>query len=200
MSDVDFYGNCARCGGVHYGTGSRCVYEQTLPAPVAGEKVPVSCRACGYTFGAASHNDCAAAMGREIARLRNSLTESQADFDAACLELGEWRRRAEAHEFARRVLHDMGGAIKAAVGYNGPADGDALLAAVREVVDERDALRARLSEVERNLAQRTAWQRCTTHGEIRAADQWGCPDCVAELRQRVAALERRALAAGLRLP
>ena len=29
--DVDDHGNCSRCGGVHYGSGLRCAYEQTSP-------------------------------------------------------------------------------------------------------------------------------------------------------------------------
>mgnify|MGYP001586031745 FL=1 len=27
LKSVDDHGNCSRCGGIHYGTGRRCVYE-----------------------------------------------------------------------------------------------------------------------------------------------------------------------------
>jgi len=31
--EVDPQGNCSACGGIHYGTGSVCVYKQTFPEP-----------------------------------------------------------------------------------------------------------------------------------------------------------------------
>lgn len=33
VSDVDKQGNCSVCGGIHYGTGSVCVYKQKFPDP-----------------------------------------------------------------------------------------------------------------------------------------------------------------------
>lgn len=32
----------------------------------------------------------------------------------------------------------------------------------------------------------TEWRRCPTHDYIDGARNWGCPDCVAELRREVA--------------
>lgn len=52
--------------------------------------------------------------------------------------------------------------------------------------DADAALRARLEASEKELAQRTGWQRCQTHGEINADHHWGCPDCVRELRTQLA--------------
>jgi hypothetical protein len=41
----------------------------------------------------------------------------------------------------------------------------------------------------RTLQKKTAWQHCKTHQAIDGARAWGCPDCVAELRQQVRALQ-----------
>jgi uncharacterized Zn ribbon protein len=40
-----------------------------------------------------------------------------------------------------------------------------------------EALRAREAE-----AAARSWRKCSTHGDIDGAHQWGCPDCVHELR------------------
>lgn len=33
VSEVDKYGNCSNCGGVHFGTGNVCVEKQDFPKP-----------------------------------------------------------------------------------------------------------------------------------------------------------------------
>lgn len=37
----------------------------------------------------------------------------------------------------------------------------------------------------RELEQARAWRKCKTHGDINGATQWGCPDCVAQLRREL---------------
>jgi hypothetical protein len=50
---------------------------------------------------------------------------------------------------------------------------------------EVDAL---LQQRDEQLATRKGWQTCSTHGSINADVAWGCPECVRELRNRLAAV------------
>lgn len=54
---------------------------------------------------------------------------------------------------------------------------------VHELADEVESLRAQLAAVR-------AWRKCETHGEIDGAAQWGCPDCVRQLRTELAEAQR----------
>jgi len=45
-----------------------------------------------------------------------------------------------------------------------------------------------LAELRIQLAMRTGWQRCDTHGEINADHAWGCPECVREMRNHLDAI------------
>ena len=44
-------------------------------------------------------------------------------------------------------------------------------------------LRAENERLKAQLAIRTGWQKCKTHGDIKADYAWGCPDCVDELKR-----------------
>jgi hypothetical protein len=44
--------------------------------------------------------------------------------------------------------------------------------------------------LERTIQAARGWRRCDTHGDIDGATQWGCPDCVAQLRRELADCER----------
>lgn len=50
--------------------------------------------------------------------------------------------------------------------------------------DAADALQQQAQEI----AAARAWRKCATHGDIDGARQWGCPDCVAQMRREIAAL------------
>ena len=49
------------------------------------------------------------------------------------------------------------------------------------------ALENAILKLNRELATRCGWQTCKTHGAINADVAWGCPECVRELRQQLAA-------------
>jgi hypothetical protein len=47
-----------------------------------------------------------------------------------------------------------------------------------------------LAQTQQELAQRKLWQRCETHGRISAMYEWGCPDCVHEVRAQLASMSQ----------
>lgn len=59
-----------------------------------------------------------------------------------------------------------------------------------ELGKENRALRADVERLKQTHVAARSWRKCETHGDIDGAHQWGCPECVRELRAKVEQLEQ----------
>ena len=57
-------------------------------------------------------------------------------------------------------------------------------------IDAQETAINQVASLTAQLAARTGWQKCSAHGPSDADVAWGCPSCVRDLRQQLAASEQ----------